>query len=168
MLVKCICTNCAGHLEFEEESAGQKIECPHCGFDTVLFLPGAEKAEAEVASLTHKLEIQRRLLLLAVVVVVLGAVVWAVYHWIVPLFAGLLPETDSKVVPVLMAVFVCLMIPSVLAWMVFPFVWYFQTRRLIAAVQQLEEKTRAQPAPEMPTAFITRSAVVESEDAKKL
>ncbi len=168
MLVKCICTNCAGHLEFEEDSAGQKIKCPHCGFDTVLFLPGAEKAEAEVASLTHKLQVQRRLLLLAVVVVVLGAVVWAVYHWIVPVLAGLLPETESKVVPVLMAVLVCLMIPTVLAWLVFPFIWYFQTRRLIAAVQQLEENTRPQPAPEMPTAFITRSSIVESEDAKKL
>ena len=168
MLVKCICTNCAGHLEFEEESAGQKIKCPHCGFDTVLYLPGAEKAEAEVASLTHKLEMQRRLLLLAIVLVAAGAVVWAVYHWVLPVFSGLLPETESKVVPILISAFMCLMIPLLLAWLVFPFLWYFQTRRLIAAVQQLEENMRPQPAGEMPTTFISRSSVAEPEDAKKL
>ena len=42
MLTKCICTYCAGHLEFEEENAGEKIKCPHCGFETTLFLPGQE------------------------------------------------------------------------------------------------------------------------------
>src|SRR6266436_22576 len=45
MLIKCICTNCAGHLEFEEESAGETIECPHCHFETVLYLPDGTGAE---------------------------------------------------------------------------------------------------------------------------
>ena len=47
MLTKCICTNCAGHLEFEEENAGEKIKCPHCGFETTLFLPGDEPETEE-------------------------------------------------------------------------------------------------------------------------
>ncbi len=147
MLIKCICTNCAGHLEFEEENAGQKIKCPHCGFDTELYLPGAEKAEAEVASLTRKLELQRRLLLLTILLVAGGAVVWAVYHWVTPLVASLLPESDSKALPILLSAGLCLLVPLILCWLVFPILWLIETRRLIGAIEQVGQGLREHHEP---------------------
>jgi len=38
-LAKCPCTTCSGKLEFESHQAGQAITCPHCGIETVLFVP---------------------------------------------------------------------------------------------------------------------------------
>jgi hypothetical protein len=40
---KCRCQNCGGHIEFPTEGAGQTVNCPHCGWATVLT---AEKAPA--------------------------------------------------------------------------------------------------------------------------
>jgi len=38
----CTCNTCSGKIEFERSQAGQTIQCPHCGIDTVLFIPGIE------------------------------------------------------------------------------------------------------------------------------
>ena|ERR1039458_3940058 len=38
-LVTCSCNNCDGHLEFERHQAGQQVNCPHCGMETLLFVP---------------------------------------------------------------------------------------------------------------------------------
>jgi hypothetical protein len=42
-LSKCPCQNCSGHIEFDPAAVGQSITCPHCGVDTVLFVPGRKK-----------------------------------------------------------------------------------------------------------------------------
>src|SRR5437588_5328455 len=95
MIVKCFCTNCAGHLEFEEENAGQKIECPHCGFDTVLFLPGAEPPDGSVSALPQKRLLRRRLIW-AGAAVFAGAVGWGLYQWGLPFVESLLPPDTTK------------------------------------------------------------------------
>jgi hypothetical protein len=46
----CTCNTCSGHLEFEASNAGTTVQCPHCGMDTVLFVPavpGNHEAEEE-------------------------------------------------------------------------------------------------------------------------
>lgn len=35
----CPCNNCSGNLEFDSAHAGETVNCPHCGMDTVLFMP---------------------------------------------------------------------------------------------------------------------------------
>ena len=40
MFVKCKCNNCSEHLEFDQANVCKTIQCPHCGMDTVLFIPG--------------------------------------------------------------------------------------------------------------------------------
>jgi hypothetical protein len=37
--MKCPCQNCNENIEFESEHAGQTASCPHCGMDTILFVP---------------------------------------------------------------------------------------------------------------------------------
>jgi hypothetical protein len=39
MNVKCSCNICSQHLEFDQSAAGSTVACPHCGMDTVLFIP---------------------------------------------------------------------------------------------------------------------------------
>ncbi len=38
-LAKCSCSLCGGHLEFETVYAGERIACPHCRYETVLYIP---------------------------------------------------------------------------------------------------------------------------------
>jgi len=45
MFVECVCNNCPGHIEFEESNAGQTVACPHCGIDTVLYVPQGKPAD---------------------------------------------------------------------------------------------------------------------------
>ena len=35
----CPCIKCSGNLEFDAANEGETIKCPHCGADTVLFIP---------------------------------------------------------------------------------------------------------------------------------
>jgi DNA-directed RNA polymerase subunit RPC12/RpoP len=39
MFLKCVCNNCPGHIEFDEKDAGRTVACPHCGVETLLFVP---------------------------------------------------------------------------------------------------------------------------------
>lgn len=39
MLVKCFCQTCNGHLEFDSTISGQTVNCPHCGIETLLYIP---------------------------------------------------------------------------------------------------------------------------------
>ncbi len=41
---KCNCTVCSGHIEFDPNQAAQTIPCPHCGMDTLLYIPTARRA----------------------------------------------------------------------------------------------------------------------------
>jgi predicted nucleic acid-binding Zn-ribbon protein len=45
MFLKCVCNNCPGHIEFEESNAGQTVTCPHCGLETVLYVPQKQSAD---------------------------------------------------------------------------------------------------------------------------
>jgi DNA-directed RNA polymerase subunit RPC12/RpoP len=39
MLTKCSCNTCSGHIEFDAAHAGETVTCPHCGLETILFVP---------------------------------------------------------------------------------------------------------------------------------
>jgi hypothetical protein len=167
MLVKCICKNCAGHLEFEEENAGQKIKCPHCGFDTILFLPGAEQGEEQVASLMRKLQLQRRLFLWAGGAAILVGLGWCIYHWGLPVVQNLLPAVDSQLILVLVLALLCLSIPLVFIWLLLPVFLFFQVRKLMFLLARIEENLRSEPSeiePEAPDS----SRLELTEDARKL
>jgi hypothetical protein len=42
MLATCPCNTCSQPIEFDHEQKGQTLNCPHCGVDTVLFLPAVK------------------------------------------------------------------------------------------------------------------------------
>ena len=44
----CSCNICSGKLEFDPANTGETIQCPHCGMDTVLFIPQADTSAEPV------------------------------------------------------------------------------------------------------------------------
>jgi DNA-directed RNA polymerase subunit RPC12/RpoP len=39
--VKCVCQYCNRHVEFDATHAGEVVACPHCGLETLLYVPQA-------------------------------------------------------------------------------------------------------------------------------
>lgn len=35
----CSCQHCTGHIAFDPVHAGSRADCPHCGLETILFIP---------------------------------------------------------------------------------------------------------------------------------
>ena len=159
MLVKCICTNCAGHLEFEEENSGEEIECPHCGFDTRLFLPGTQPDAAEPVGLPQKL-LRRNLLLSAGAVLILGALGFALHHWVLGPLKDWLPYTDSKVLPVLALGVLCLLVLLLTLWILLPVLLFVQLRNMTRVLGQIETNLR----PTLPV-YPPSEHVLVNEDA---
>ena len=59
MIVKCVCNNCPGQIEFEASELVEEnsiVQCPHCGLDTKLFIPqkGGAKPRETFAKLRWK------------------------------------------------------------------------------------------------------------------
>ena len=53
MFVKCACSSCSENLEFDDSNVGSTVTCPHCGRETVLFLPRVKPvASPDSAKLT--------------------------------------------------------------------------------------------------------------------
>jgi hypothetical protein len=50
----CTCTHCGERMEFDSRAAGQKMACPHCGMDTVPFMPKSEATPKPVVYATKK------------------------------------------------------------------------------------------------------------------
>jgi DNA-directed RNA polymerase subunit RPC12/RpoP len=39
MITTCSCNQCSGKIEFDILQAGERIQCPHCSQETLLFMP---------------------------------------------------------------------------------------------------------------------------------
>ena len=146
MLVKCFCTNCAGHLAFEEAYAGTNIDCPHCGFQTTLFLPGTQPPDAVMVSLVKRLLLRRRLLWIGAGILIVAALGFVLQRWGLPLVEQLLPENTAKAWAVILLLAFCVLGPiaAVLAlfWLAFPVLIVFQLRHLTRVLAQLEANSR--------------------------
>jgi hypothetical protein len=38
-LVTCCCNTCDGQFQFDKQGAGERVQCPHCGMETQLYIP---------------------------------------------------------------------------------------------------------------------------------
>ncbi len=140
MLIKCICTNCAGHLEFEEESAGETIECPHCHFDTVLYLPDGTGAELLTVPRRRLSKLQRRLICIGGPALLFLGVSYAFYRWILAPFVDWLPYSDAPKLPMAFLAAACLL--SLLVWLVVPVLLFLQLRKLTRVLARIESNLR--------------------------
>jgi DNA-directed RNA polymerase subunit RPC12/RpoP len=44
-LPACPCNVCSAKIEFEPSRAGETIACPHCGMDTLLYIPSLSRTQ---------------------------------------------------------------------------------------------------------------------------
>jgi hypothetical protein len=140
MLIKCICTNCAGHLEFEEENAGETVECPHCHFDTVLYLPEGTEAALLITPKRRLSRLQRRLIRIGGPVLLFLGASCAFYHWILSPFVDWLPYGDAPKLPLAFLAVVCLL--AILVWLVVPVLFFLQLRKMTRVLARIESKLR--------------------------
>ena len=49
-LVLCRCQHCDGGIEFDASQAGETVACPHCGLETLLFVPPENQKPPIIAS----------------------------------------------------------------------------------------------------------------------
>ncbi len=166
MLVKCICTNCAGHLEFDEVNAGRKIDCPHCGFQTVLFLPGTRPPDPILESLAKRFIRRRHLKWALGAVLVLAALGFALYRWGVPLAHEALPSIQSQSLCFTLVVLSCFLVGLVGLWLALPLFFFFQSRNLLRVLTAIEEDLRS-IAEQRPERGLD-TAVITAEDVRKL
>lgn len=138
MLVKCVCNCCAGHLEFEEENAGEQIDCPHCGFETTLFLPGDEPAAPPASAVARLLRFRKRILLGAAVLLG-GAVGWALWKWGLPFVRGFLPDDAGIIVALAILFLGCLTFLGLLLWLAMPVFVFVYGRKLVRVLSQIEQ-----------------------------
>ncbi len=170
MLVKCICTNCSGHLEFEEENAGEKIKCPHCGWDTTLFDSNAVDAEDDAGSggLRGKLRTHSRLLLaVAVAAVILAGAGFAVYRWVFPWLQDTFPSVEGNLISSLVCLAGLWVFLAAVAWTLFPVVAYFQLRSIAASIGQLAVNSRPAPPQEEEEKAVVKVEPAEPETVEE-
>ena len=144
MSIKCICTNCAGHLEFEEGNEGTTIPCPHCGFKTTLALPGSEQSEAEASAPSTRRLLLWSAAITGVLVLLLGGFVYALYHWGVPWLTDTFPSITSPVMAWAIALLACLAAPFLLFWLIFPVFVFMELRCLNVSIRHLVERVGAE------------------------
>jgi DNA-directed RNA polymerase subunit RPC12/RpoP len=162
MLVKCICTNCAGHLEFEEENAGEKIDCPHCGFETILSLPGTRPPDAELIAMIRRRALRRRLLFAVAILLVAGGCGYALYRWGVPWIQDLSPSLDTTWKAMAVLLVGCAILPFAVAWLILPVVLFFQIRKGVEHLSRIAGSLEAGEPTAAPVA--EESAVGESNE----
>ncbi len=140
MLIKCICTNCAGHLEFEEDSAGETIQCPHCHFDTVLYLPEGTGAALLTVPRRRLSKFQGRLICIGGPAVLFIGACYAFYHWVLSPFVDWLPYSDAPKLP--MAFLAVAFLLVLLVWLIIPVLFFLQLRKMTRVLARLESNLR--------------------------
>lgn len=135
MLVKCRCRNCDGHIEFDQSAAGQGATCPHCGMDTVLYIPSPPKMQPAPSPKKRRLLLKAGAIALAVVLLL----------WLLRLVAR--SEPALQVVAALGGALPGLVVLIavgfvVLLWILFPVFVYLAIGRFEALLRQIERNTR--------------------------
>jgi hypothetical protein len=165
MLVKCVCNSCAGHLEFEEENAGEQIDCPHCGFETTLFLPGDEPAAPPVSALAKLLRFRKQILLGAAVILVAVAG-WLAWKLGLPLVRRFLPDETGTFAALLVLLLACLVSIGLLLWLAMPVFIFIYGRKLVRVLSQIEQNLIpvVPPEPDETSPFERRPEESADED----
>src|SRR5512141_892958 len=144
MLVKCICTNCSGHLEFEEENAGTIIKCPHCGWDTRLYdAATSEDSETDAEPGTGPERRRRRLMaFLGAGVLLVAAAAFSVNKWVFPRVEEYFPNAEGKVIQSLIVVVALFGMAVVLIWAAFPVLLLLQLKKMNRLLQSISFQSR--------------------------
>lgn len=152
MLVKCICTNCSGHLEFEEENTGTIIKCPHCGWDTRLYDAATSEDPETDAEPGSGLERKRRRLIafLGAGVLLVSAAAFSINKWVFPRVEEYFPNAEGKLVQSLIVAVALFGVAVVLIWAAFPVLLLLQLRKMNRLLLSISFQSR----PALPVQYL--------------
>jgi hypothetical protein len=141
MRIKCNCNNCSAHLEFESADAGRVIDCPTCGIETKLYVPGSVSSQPPASPQQTK---NRKLMFWIVTagsLMFVGLVSLLIINWdkIIPPISKVFGGT---IVAVFMTILAVLVIIWAVLWIIFPIFVYYQLNELIKLQRQIERNTR--------------------------
>jgi hypothetical protein len=83
---------------------------------------------------------RRRLFRIALPVVALGALAFALYRWVLPPLKDWLPQTESPVLPALVLFLACLLVLLAVVWVLFPIFLLLEVRKMAETLARFEEK----------------------------
>lgn len=144
---KCRCLYCDGHIEFDTDSSGATVTCPHCGMDTTLYIPGAapraKPPAAPPAALANPKN--KKLLRIAIILALIILPLAAVAAWIGLNAAQAAGMITSGIAALLLAIvagllFAIALLTAVL-WLFFPVFMYFGMERLERRLAHIENNT---------------------------
>jgi len=137
--VKCPCTHCGIRIEFDADSVGCDIECPHCGKPTLLHIPDETPAAIARTSSAfkwlgrllkrHWLGLGGSLVIAVLLTVGISQVAPHVRLPTVEQFSGGMAGGIGGILLIAVAGFLLLL---ALLWILFPFFVYFQLERIKA------------------------------------
>ncbi|MBT5704854.1 MAG: APC family permease [Verrucomicrobia bacterium] len=155
--MKCLCNNCSGEIQFEEEREGQTVACLHCEMDTVLYRqvvshpaptptekpgsppkPSKTSTKEDLDQLLNKPSIELSRIVGAGIILLVFAFV----------FAGLLNSNINKGPGVELGAgilgFTLTIISMVfgIIWLVFPLVAYFQLEHIVRLLQHMARESK--------------------------
>lgn len=135
-LSKCPCNNCSSNIEFEADQAAQTVSCPHCGLETILFIPSAVRPSA---SPRRKVSLTAKLITLAVLLflTLVGLIVW--FGLSTPELVRFAGGAIGLVIAVIVA---CFLVLWAILWVIFPVFVYYGLKRLEKLLGAIERNTR--------------------------
>ena len=142
--VTCPCQACNAHIEFERINEGQTVACPHCGMETLLFVPGGieqEREQSQTVRRTNKKWLWIYFLILAGSVILVFALV-IVCRWAVSRAIDVSGVAGQMTGLLIAAAISSAIFFLVALWILFPVFVYFALQKIKASLAQIEKNTR--------------------------
>lgn len=162
---KCRCQYCNGNIEFERDrlqqsgdAGGQTIQCPHCGMETLIYVPpehtadyvkalenpfksfpspgGEDQGEGERGTRAQLRQVRRAWIIVGILMVVVGTLVFFMARS--PLVAQYAGGAAGLVLTLAIGVLILLW---AILWIIFPVFVYFGMTRMERILRQIEINT---------------------------
>jgi len=72
----CQCNVCSGKIEFDMSQVGETIQCPHCGIETMLFIPSQKMPDFPTHARQPKRTHSTTLIVVAAILILLAIFAW--------------------------------------------------------------------------------------------
>lgn len=148
---KCNCQHCNGRIAFDPEqftaqgataagSLGPTVTCPHCGMDTIVFLPHSDAGRPTVTVAPPRTNTRRRIGV--ILASVLGLLLLTSFIALLARNESVQQTTALAGGSVIAMVLFGILFLIALLWLLFPVFMYFGMNRLEKLLEQIERNTR--------------------------
>ncbi len=141
-LVTCHCNHCSGHIEFASEGAGQSIVCPHCGIETVLYVPQVPTPPTISPRFRIPYSTLKPFIIIASAAIVLAVIAGFIGERIMTVLGVALSGIVGAALIVGAAIVGALIFIWFVLWVIFPVFVYYGLKRMENLLEEIERNTR--------------------------